>query len=149
MRRFILFLATGFGSSRLPKIPGTAGTVVGVLLYLLLKDLSPVSYGLTLLAFLFFASWVATEAEFHLGKKDPPSVVIDEIAGFLATMAFVPFSWPAVASGFLLFRLFDIWKPFPCRWVERRAPNGWGVVGDDLVAGIYANLVLQMLRVAL
>ncbi len=145
MKRFILLLATGFGAGSFPKAPGTAGTVVGLLFYLLLKDLTITAYAVTIFTFLFFAAWVATEAEGYFGKKDPQSVVIDEVAGFLVTMAFVPFSWVNALIGFLLFRLFDIWKPFPCRSIERRAPAGWGVVGDDLMAGIYANGVLQLI----
>ena len=145
MRRFLLLLATGFGSGYSPVGPGTAGTVVGVVLYLLLKDLSPFVYGITVVTFIFCASWVSTEAAIDLGTKDPQRVVIDEIAGYLVTMAFVPFSWKAVLIGFVLFRIFDITKPFPARWIERHAPAGWGIVGDDVMAGVYANIGLQIL----
>ncbi len=146
MRRFTLILATGFGSGFSPVAPGTAGTVVGIFGYLLFKDLSPLLYSVTIISFGFLAVWAATGAEREFGEKDCQKIVIDEIAGFLVTMAFVPFSWQAVVVGFMLFRLFDIRKPFPCRWVEKHLPSGWGIVGDDLVAGVYANLVLQALR---
>ncbi len=145
MRRLILLLATGLGSGYLPRAPGTAGTAVGALFYLLIKDLPPLTYGVTLLGFVFLAAWVATLASADLQQQDPKVVVIDEVAGFLVTMAFIPFSWWAVIAGFILFRLFDIWKPFPCRWIERKFPAGWGIVGDDLMAGIYANIALQLL----
>ncbi len=145
MKKLLLIFATGLGSGYLSKAPGTAGTFVGALFYLLIKDLSPLTYGVTLLTFVFLAVWVATEAEKLLGGHDPQKVVIDEVAGFLVTMAFVPFSWWAVLAGFILFRLFDTWKPFPCRWIERKAPAGWGIVGDDLMAGVYANIALQLL----
>lgn len=144
MKSFILFIATGFGSGYIPKIPGTVGTLVGLLLFLLLKDLSPVSYGVTLIGFIFLSVWVATVAEFCFQEKDSRKIVIDEVLGFLVSMAFVPFSWPNLLAAFILFRLFDISKPFPCRLIERRLPSGWGIVGDDVVAGIYANLVLQI-----
>lgn len=145
MRRFILLLATGLGAGRIPHLPGTAGTAVGVIFYLLLRALSPLIYNVTLVAFIFLAAWVATVAATLLGEHDPQKVVIDEVAGFLVTMAFVPFSWWTVVAGFILFRLFDIWKPFPCRWIERKVPAGWGIVGDDLMAGVYANLCLVIL----
>lgn len=144
MKSFILFIATGFGSGYIPKIPGTVGTLVGLLLFLLLKDLSPVSYGVTLIGFIFLSVWVATVAESCFQEKDSRKIVIDEVLGFLVSMAFVPFSWPNLLAAFILFRLFDISKPFPCRLIERRLPSGWGIVGDDVVAGIYANLVLQI-----
>lgn len=145
MRRLILLLATGLGSGYFPKAPGTAGSCVGILFYLLIHTLSPTAYAVTVVTFLFVAAWLATEAEKVFGTRDPQVVVIDEIAGVLVAMAFLPFSGPTVVTAFLLFRLLDIWKPFPCRWIERRAPAGWGIVGDDLVAGVYANLLLRLL----
>ena len=145
MRSLILFLATGLGSGRVPRVPGTAGTVVGLLFYLLLRPLPPLFYGMTVVTFIFLAAWIATEAEREWGEKDCQKIVIDEIAGFLVTMAFVRFSWGALAAGFVLFRFFDMVKPFPCRWIEQKAPAGWGVVGDDLMAGVYANIALQVI----
>lgn len=120
---------------------------MGVLFYFLLAGLSPLLYSITVIAFVCLAVWVATGAERELGEKDCQKIVIDEIAGYLVTMAFIPFTGWAVAAGFVLFRLFDIWKPFPCRWIEKNLPRGWGVVGDDVMAGIYANLVLQVVLV--
>lgn len=144
MRKILLTLATGFGAGYFPKVPGTAGTAVGVILYFLLKDLPHVTYGVTLAGFVFLSVWVASIAESHFKEKDSRKIVIDEIAGYLVTMALVQFSWGAVAVGFVLFRLLDIWKPFPGRWIEKRWPAGWGIVGDDVMVGVYANLVLQV-----
>lgn len=144
-RFFILASATGLGSGLIPVVSGTAGSVVGFLFYWFLKDLPPITFGVTLVTFFLFSVWVSTEAARYLGGKDPQSVVIDEITGFLVTMYLIPFSWPVVFIGFLLFRFFDIKKPFPCRWVEKNLPHGWGIVGDDVVAGIYANLCLQII----
>ncbi|MBI2082597.1 MAG: phosphatidylglycerophosphatase A [Deltaproteobacteria bacterium] len=144
MKRLILFFATGFGSGSLPYAPGTFGSLVGVLLYLLIKDLSYFSYLAALIAFSFFAAWVSAEAARQLGKKDPSEVVIDEVAGLCVTMAFVPFSWLHLIVGFALFRIFDVWKPYPCRLIQDRVSGGWGIVGDDLMAGVYANLILRI-----
>lgn len=144
MRRPVLFFATGFGSGYLPVAPGTAGTLVGVVFYLLVKDLSTFAYLLTLVAFVFFAVWASAEGARGFGKKDPSQVVIDEVAGLLVTMAFIKFSWMTLVTGFVLFRLFDVWKPYPCRLIQDRVLGGWGIVGDDLMAGVYANLVLRM-----
>ncbi|MBI4374572.1 MAG: phosphatidylglycerophosphatase A [Deltaproteobacteria bacterium] len=145
VKRLILFFATGFGSGSLPCVPGTFGTLVGAGLYLLIKDLSGISYLATVLTLTFFAAWVSAEAARQVGKKDPSEVVIDEIAGLCVTMAFVKFSWMHLIAGFALFRLFDVWKPYPCRWIQDRVPGGWGIVGDDLMAGVYANLLLHLL----
>ncbi len=129
----------------LPKMPGTYGTFVAVPLYLLLRLLSPVWYFLFILLFSLFAVVIAGKAETCLGQKDPQKIVIDEIAGFFATLFLIPFSIKWMALGFLIFRFFDILKPFPIRKLEKSLPNGWGVVGDDIMAGVYANLVLQAL----
>lgn len=143
----ILFIAQGAFSGRFPTAPGTAGTVVGVVLYLLLKDLAPAWYLAACAAITLLGIWTAGEAERLLGRKDASSIVIDEISGYLLSMAFVPFSWCAVAAGFFLFRLFDILKPWPLDRLQS-IPGGAGVMVDDIGAGIYTNLVLQVALLA-
>jgi len=143
MKKFVLFAATGAGVGYLPGMPGTYGSVVGVAVYWGLKNLPLWPYLITVLALIFLAAWVSTIAEALLQKKDAQVIVIDEVIGMLVTLAVVPFSIKAVMIGFVLFRIFDIWKPFPIRLCQDRWPGGWGVVGDDVVAGIYANLILQ------
>ena len=138
-------LATGFGSGYAPGAPGTAGTVVGVLLYLLLAYLPWPVYLLFLLVFTATAVYLAGEAEVIFGQKDHPCIVIDEVVGFLWTMFCVPSTIPGVILGFILFRFFDIVKPFPVRLLQDKLPGGYGVVGDDVLAGIYSNLALQVL----
>lgn len=145
MRSFILFLATGAGSGYFPWMPGTAGSLVGVLLYCSLRSMPRGPVLAFVVAFFFLAVWAAGLAEVIFGAKDPQRIVIDEIVGILVTLALLPFSWRTVLVGFVLFRVFDIWKPFPARLVQDSVPGGWGVVGDDVVAGIYANIVLQVL----
>ncbi len=104
----------------------------------------PVIYFVTVVTFIFFAVWVASFAEIYFGQKDSQKIVIDEIAGYLVTMLFIPFQWKWALAGFLLFRLFDIWKPFPIRKLEHQLKGGWGVVMDDVAAGVYANVILHI-----
>jgi phosphatidylglycerophosphatase A len=145
-RAFVLFLATGFYGGYAPFAPGTVGTAVGVAFFWWFSHFSPFLYLVTTIAFVFFSAWVADKGEQALQQKDAPAIVIDEISGFLVTMLFVPCSLTMVLAGFLLFRGFDIGKVFPSRWIERTIPGGWGVVLDDVVAGVYANIVLQGVR---
>ncbi len=95
-------------------------------------------------AFAGFAVWISGEAEKVFNKKDSRLIVIDEMAGFLVTLFLIPWSAKTVVIGFLLFRLMDIAKPFPIRRIESNLRGGWGVVGDDVLAGIYANAALRV-----
>jgi phosphatidylglycerophosphatase A len=142
LRTTILFISQGAYSGLSPFAPGTAGTVVGVLLYWCMKGLSPSWYALLMLAVFLLGTWAADRAEVLLGRKDSPSIVIDEIAGYLVAMFLVPAGLWYAAAGFFLFRFFDIMKPFPLRRLEK-IPGGLGVMLDDIGAGIYTNLVLQ------
>ncbi len=144
-QKLILFFATGGGVGLIPGAPGTYGTVVGFFLYWAVIGLSPLHYLLFVLTFSIFSAWAAGFAELSFGQKDSGKIVIDEIAGYLVTMLFVPAHFSTMVVGFIFFRLFDIWKPFPIRKIERHVKGGWGVVGDDLAAGVFANLVLQLL----
>jgi len=126
----------------MPIAPGTAGTAVGVLLYLGMNGLAPMTYlGFSVLLFLI-GVWASGRAETLLGRVDSPSIVIDEIAGYLVAMFLVPASWEFMAAGFVLFRAFDILKPWPLKRLQD-LHGGVGVMLDDIGAGIYTNLVLQ------
>ena len=140
--RVVLFLAQGAYSGRSPFAPGTAGTLVAVPLYLFLSVLSPVWYILACILTTGIAIWASNEAEKLLGRTDDGSIVIDEIAGFLVAMAFVPRTWEYIAAGFILFRAFDIVKPFPIKRLQD-LHGGVGIVLDDIGAAIYTNLVLH------
>lgn len=120
------------------------GTIVGIPIYLIFSPFTGPVYLLTILALTFLACYVAGEAEMILHRKDAPAIVIDEIAGFLWAMLFIAPTPTHIVMAFLLFRFFDITKPFPARFCEKRLPGGYGVVMDDVVAGIYANIVLQI-----
>jgi len=139
----VLFIAQGAYSGRFPIAPGTAGTVVGVLLYLLVKDLSPLGYGTACVGVAVLGTWAAGYADSILGTKDSPTIVIDEIAGFLAALFLVPFTWGYVLAGFILFRFFDILKPWPLKKLQD-IPGGPGVMLDDIGAAVYTNVVLQV-----
>ncbi|MBL7685341.1 MAG: phosphatidylglycerophosphatase A [Deltaproteobacteria bacterium] len=145
MKKFILFFASGAGVGFLPGPTGTYGTAVGVGLYALLKDLPEFNYLFFVLAFFLFSVWISAFAENIFQEKDSGKIVIDEIIGYFVTMLFLPFSLKLAMTGFVVFRLFDILKPFPIRSIDRHLKNGWGVVLDDVVAGIFSNIVLQVL----
>jgi phosphatidylglycerophosphatase A len=140
----VLFIAQGAYSGRVPFAPGTAGTIVGVLPVLLLRDAVYCWYALATALVAGIGVWAAGEADAILGTKDSPTIVIDEIAGFLVAMFLVPFSWRTAAAGFVLFRFFDILKPWPLKRLQD-IPGGPGVMLDDLGAGVYTNVALQAL----
>ena len=143
LKRFILLLAAGFGAGYAPIAPGTAGTLVAIPLFLILSLISSPLYELTILAFFFLASWISGEAQRCWGRKDHPRIVIDEIMGYLVTMLWLPRTLLFIILGFFLFRFFDIVKPPPIRLLEK-VRGGYGVVLDDVLAGLYANIVLQI-----
>ncbi len=145
MRRFVIISATWFGTGFSPVISGTIGTLAAIPLYLILARLPLALYLLSLLVFFFFASWISGQAEVIFGEKDSGKIVIDEVVGFLVTMIAVPCSWQGIAIGFILFRFFDITKIPPARYFDREVKNGYGVVLDDVVAGIYAALFLHLI----
>jgi phosphatidylglycerophosphatase A len=145
--RIARLFATVFGAGLSPVAPGTAGTLAAVpLFWLFSRGGFPVELaGLALVAAL--AVPAAGRAALLAGHRDPPAVVIDEVAGYLLAMLGHPATLAWMAAGFLLFRLFDVFKPFPVRALER-LPGGWGIVADDLMAGAYAWLCLLLLRKA-
>ena len=137
-------LAFGFGSGYAPVAPGTFGTLAALPLWWLALSLGPWGYlGLTLAAAVA-GIWLCGRAARALGVHDHPAIVWDEIAGFLVTMAGVPAGWPWVLAGFALFRLFDIWKPWPIRWLDARVAGGLGIMLDDLLAGAFACVLLHL-----
>ena len=142
--KLITFLATGFGSGLAPFAPGTAGTLVGILICLPLIPLPWILRLLLVLALLALSFYVSDQAEKIYKRKDDQRIVIDEIIGFQITMLPVEINVLSICAGFVLFRIFDIWKPFPVRNMQG-FPGGWGIVADDVAAGIYAGIVLWLL----
>ncbi|MEK7729554.1 MAG: phosphatidylglycerophosphatase A [candidate division KSB1 bacterium] len=136
------FLATVGFIGYVPFAPGTAGSLVATLAFMLMPTyLSPVPFTLGSLAFFLLAVWAADRhASVH--NPDPSEVVIDEVMGMVVAIAFLPLTPAVLIASFVLFRVFDIAKPFPVRQFEK-LPGGWGIVMDDVMAGVYANVVLR------
>lgn len=128
-----------------PFAPGTVGSLLGFFLFVPLSCLLPVYYAFFLLSASIISFKIAGEAERFFGKKDCKVIVIDEVVGVFFTMFMFPPTLFYLSAGFLLFRVFDIAKPFPAGWVDRKISGGTGVVLDDIVAGIYANIGLHIL----
>jgi len=145
-RALTLFFATGACTGYTPLMPGTAGSAAGIAVYVLMASCSLSLYLCITIALTAAAVFLSASAARLLQKSDPPQVVIDEIAGFLVTMTGLPPAWQYVAAGFILFRIMDILKPYPANLINDRMHGGAGIVLDDVVAGIYANLILQGVR---
>ena len=140
---FRYLLAFGLGSGLVPKAPGTAGSLVALVLFFPLHALGTLAYlgivALALTAGVFICDHVARE----LGIKDPASIVLDEFVGLWIALTCLPDGWYWALVGFCLFRLFDIAKPWPVGWLDKHLEGGLGIMMDDVAAGIYALVVLQ------
>ncbi|MBW2489009.1 MAG: phosphatidylglycerophosphatase A [Deltaproteobacteria bacterium] len=142
--RAVLFMATGFFIGRIPVASGTFGSLIGLPLCFLLSRLNFLKSASVILIFILFAIGIASAAEKILKQKDPGQIVIDEIAGLMVALAGLPFNLKTVFAGFIVFRVFDILKPFPIRILDTSVKGGSGVVLDDVLAGIYSNLVVRL-----
>ncbi len=149
MRRLALLLATWWGVGYVPRAPGTAGTIAAIPFFLLLSLLPLPGYLVCVLGIGLVACWAAGEAERIFQEQDSQRIVIDEAVGFLVTMTALPPTWPYLIGGFCLFRCFDILKPPPIRLIERKVLGGYGVVLDDVLAGIYAQISLRIIAALL
>lgn len=143
--KVVMFIATGCFIGKIPFAPGTFGSLAGILLcFILSKTSEPVAI-FCIILFIIFSIWIAGDAEKILKIKDPGSIVIDEIAGMAVTLIGLPFNLFYVATGFIIFRVLDITKPFPIRYIEKRISGGAGVVLDDVAAGIFGNIILRII----
>jgi phosphatidylglycerophosphatase A len=143
--RLAVFIATAGYCGYFPIAPGTAGSAAGLLVYLLVWWAGSPIVEVAAIALIFAAgTWAATHAERFFGGIDPGPVVIDEVLGMLITLAFIPAGWMAMLAGFFLFRVFDVIKPFPADRLEK-FHGGFGIMADDAMAGVYANLALRAL----
>ncbi len=138
------FLAFGFGSGLSPKAPGTVGTLVAIPFYVLMTTLPFSLYLLVTVLATLAGFWICGRSSSMLGVHDHSGIVWDEIVGFWVTMIAAPIGWLWVAMGFVLFRLFDILKPWPASWADSQLNGGIGIVMDDVFAGCYALIVIQL-----
>jgi len=141
----VMFLATGFYVGNVPLAPGTFGSLIGLPLCFLLAGIQLPPAIILAVLFIGFAVWIAHAAEKILKQKDPGCIVIDEVAGMVVTLIGLPFNLMTAGSGFIIFRILDILKPFPIRTLDKRLAGGIGIVADDVVAGIFANIFIRIL----
>ena len=145
LRDPVHFLALGFGSGLVPVAPGTAGTVVGVLIDPLLRPLGLELRILVVAVMAVAGVWICGASARRLGVHDHPAIVWDEIVGYLALMLLLPAGWTWALLGFAVFRLFDIWKPWPIRQLDHAVGGGLGIMLDDIAAAAWGALVLAAL----
>lgn len=144
-RNPIHFLAFGLGSGAAPKAPGTFGTAMGVLIYIFLPAMPLLIYTLFLVVSFVFGVWLCGKTSADLKVHDHGGIVWDEFVGYWITMFMAPAGWLWIVIGFVLFRIFDIAKPWPIKWADEKVEGGLGIMLDDVLAGIMAGLCLQAL----
>lgn len=142
-RNPIHFLAFGCGSGTVEKAPGTFGTLAAIPLYLLIQDLSVGSYFLVLIVAALAGIFICGKTSHDLGVHDHSGIVWDEFVGYWITMWMAPQGWTYIILGFILFRIFDIWKPWPISLADKHVHGGFGIMFDDILAGIFAFFALQ------
>lgn len=141
--KIFFLLATFFGSGKSPVMPGTVGTLAGVpfcALFLLLPPLVQIPF---LIGLILFSIMICDDVAEKLGEKDPSCIVLDEVAGLCVALMLFPLTWKILLWGFFLFRFFDIVKPWPVSFFDKKVGGGAGIVLDDIAAGLYAHLVLH------
>ncbi len=148
LKRPVCFLGLGFGSGLAPFAPGTFGTIAAIPIYMLMELLPLTIYLLVTTIFFILGIYICQKSADWLGKDDPSAVVWDEIAGYLVTMIAAPSGWAWMLLGFVLFRFFDIIKPWPISWFDKNLHGGLGIMVDDVVAGMFAAFCLQLIVVA-
>ncbi|MDO6426520.1 phosphatidylglycerophosphatase A [Thalassotalea sp. 1_MG-2023] len=141
----VQFLALGFGSGLIPKAPGTFGTLAAIPVFLLLAPLPTMTYLAVVAVMALFGIYICSHAAKAAKVHDHPAIVWDEIVGYLITMALIPVSWKSIIVGFLLFRLFDIIKPWPISLLDKHCHGGFGIMIDDIAAGLVAFLCMYFL----
>ena len=145
LKRPASFIAFGFGTGLAPKAPGTVGTLVALPIYWLIQDWSLLAYISVVVAAFIVGIWICQTTVDWLKQQDPSSIVWDEVVGYLVTMTAAPAGWHWMVAGFVLFRLFDIWKPWPVSLADKKLHGGLGIMLDDVVAGLYAALTMWLI----
>ena len=139
------FLASGFGSGCAPVAPGTFGTLAAIPIWILLSFLSPITYAILVVAIFVLGCYVSEKASQEMGVHDHGGIVIDEFVGYFITMFLVPLSWVNILLGFILFRIFDVLKPWPIKVLDRQVKGGFGIMIDDVLAGFMALVCMHLL----
>ena len=142
-QNWVVFIATGAYIGYIPKAPGTFGSIWGVLLAFWISRLPGLTAAICLAGLFFLAIWASGYTQKIIARKDPGCIVIDEVVGVVVGFIGLPFNLYTVIAGFVLFRIFDIFKPFPVNWIDKHVSGGLGVVLDDVAAGMYAHLMLR------
>ncbi len=145
LRNKVHLLATGFGSGLVPVAPGTVGTIAAIPFYMMFAFLPWTWLFVATLAICLFGPYICGKAADDIGVHDHKAIVWDEFAGLFITMCFVPFSWTALALGFVLFRIFDVLKPWPISLMDKKLEGGFGIMMDDVAAGLAAGVCLALL----
>ncbi len=140
------WLAYGFGTGLVPFAPGTFGSLIGVAVFWFMASMSPVPYAIVVAAMFAAGIFICGHTARDVGAVDPGFIVYDEVVGFLVAMYLLPAEWRWIVGGFAVYRVFDIWKPFPIHWVEDKLGLGSGIMVDDVIAGIYTLVVLYIVR---
>jgi phosphatidylglycerophosphatase A len=140
----VRLVAIGFGSGLVPRVPGTAGTLTAIPLVLLTATLPLWGYFMLITGLFVLGVWVCHKTARYLGVHDHPVIVWDEVVGYMIAMTGAPITWPTIIVGFVLFRVFDVLKPWPIGWLDRHAEGGFGVMIDDVMAGLYTAAVLHL-----
>jgi phosphatidylglycerophosphatase A len=148
MNKVLKYIATLGFIGYLPIAPGTWGTATG-LVFVMLMEPSATSYAVLIVLGFLLGTAASTAAEKVIGRPDSGHIIIDEVVGFFVSVIFVPQTYGYLVAAFFLFRFFDILKPFPIRQAERKVKGGLGVMADDVLAGIYTNVILQIWRISI
>ncbi len=143
-RRPVQFLAFGFGSGLFPRAPGTAGTLAAIPLYWLIADWGLVWYTAVVLVAALLGIWICGAASRELNVHDHPGIVWDEFVGYWITLWAVPVDWVWMLAGFVVFRVLDIAKPWPISYLDRKVKGGFGIMIDDILAGVMACATLHV-----
>lgn len=139
------FIAFGFGSGMAPILQGTAGTLAAIPFYLMMRDLSLGWYVGLVAVLTILATWLCHRVEQEIGVHDHPGMNLDEFIGYWVAMINAPLGWRWVVLGFVLFRIFDMWKPWPISWLDDNIGGGFGMIFDDVVAGLFALVIMHLL----
>lgn len=138
------FIGSGFGIGAIPGMPGTYATLAAIPFYLLMAHWSWYWYLLVVVISFFAFGYLSGKISDEIGVPDHTGLVLDEFVGYWVALFLLPPTWWNIIAGFVLFRVFDIWKPGPIGWLDKKVENGYGMMLDDVLAGVFANIILQV-----